>query len=136
MACEGNYDDILGADPPVSRHAPMTLADRAAQFAPFAALTGYDGVIAETGRLTDMERELTPEAKEALDRRLRYIRDHLPVAVLITWFCPDPQKEGGAYVCTQGTVKKLDPVEGRLYLTDGTGIPIEAVYDIRLPEQK
>ena len=124
------YADMMSLPRHVSDHrAPMSRQDRAAQFAPFAALTGFDGVIAETGRLTDSPIELTETEMEILDRQLRGIYDRLPERprVEITWFCPDSRKEGGAYVSTAGAVRKIDLYNRQLYLEDGTHIPIDRI---------
>ena len=120
------YEDILLCSRPLSgRHAPMSLHDRAAQFAPFAALTGYDGVIAETGRLTQQQIELDEGAIAQLNVQLRSILSeiHRQPTVTVTWFRPDDRKEGGSYEVTTGTVKKLDATGQYLEFTDRTSIP-------------
>lgn len=115
------YEDILLSSRPVSsKHAPMSLHDRAAQFAPFAALTGYDGVIAETGRLTQRRIELDEGAIAQLNEQLKAILsviDRQPT-VTVTWFQPDERKEGGSYETRTCTVKKLDVVGQYLEFTD------------------
>jgi hypothetical protein len=110
----------------------MSNFDRAAQFSPFAALTGYDAVIAETGRLTDTQIELDEGGKALLDEKLQTIREHLEEnpAVALAVFCPDSRKTGGAYETVAGHVKKIDPVARVLVLTDGTVIPIDRIYGI------
>ena len=127
------YDDIITLPHPVSqRRAGMPIADRAAQFAPFAALTGYDGVIAETGRQTDAQIELDECEREMLNEKLLYLRSRLesqPQAA-VTWFCPDAQKAGGAYVTSAGHLKRMDPVARTLLFTDGTVIPMDRIYRI------
>ena len=134
-----NYRDIMGAEHPVSsRHPAMDIGDRAAQFAPFAALTGYDAVIAETARLTDDGIELEEEGKAMVNAalvRLQAKISETPKAV-ITYFCPDERKAGGAYKRTEGRVKKIDLYEGRLVLTDGTRIPLEHIYQIDDADQE
>ena len=127
------YDDILHLSRPVMPgRAPMTMADRAAQFSPFAALTGYDAVIAETGRLTDTQIELDEGGKALLDEKLQTIREHLEEhpAVKLTVFCPDSRKSGGAYETVTGNVKKIDPVARILVLTGGEVIPVDRIYGI------
>lgn len=127
------YDDIISLPHPVSgRRAGMSMLDRAAQFAPFAALTGYDGVIEETGRLTDFCTELTEGRKAELNEMLLAIREVLDQKpqVRITYFQPDDRKAGGAYVCTAGSVKKLNEYEGLLIFTDGRQIPIDQIHAI------
>ena len=125
------YDDIIHRAHPVSDRRPgMRIGDRAAQFAPFAALTGYDGVIAETGRLTECCIELDECAKEMLNGKLLELledMDRTP-SVCVTYFCPDQRKRGGAYVTVTGNLKRIDPIEKLLLLTDGTVIPIDRIY--------
>ena len=127
------YDDIIHLSRPVSKkRSPMSNFDRAAQFSPFAALTGYDAVIAETGRLTDTRIELDEGGKALLDEKLQTIREHLEEhpAVKLTVFCPDSRKSGGAYETVTGNVKKIDPVTRILVLTGGEVIPIDRIYGI------
>ena len=127
------YDDIIHLSRPVSKkHSPMSNFDRAAQFSPFAALTGYDGVIAETGRLTVARIELDEGGKALLDEKLQTIRAHLEECpeVKLTVFCPDSRKSGGAYEEITGHVKKIDPVARILVLTGGETVPIDRIYGI------
>lgn len=130
-----NYDDIINLSRPVSRrHSPMSLYDRAAQFSPFAALTGYDAVIEETGRLTDAQAGLDEGGKALLDEKLQLLREHLPEnpAVQLTVFRPDARKSGGAYETVRGNVKKIDPIARCLVLTSGEAIPIDRIYGIEI----
>ena len=127
------YDDIIHLSRPVSKkRSPMSNFDRAAQFSPFAALTGYDAVIAETGRLTDTQIELDEGGKALLDEKLQIIREHLEEQpkVKLTVFCPDSRKSGGAYETITGNVKKIDPVARILVLTGGEVIPVDRIYGI------
>ena len=127
------YDDIIHLSRPVSKkRSPMSNFDRAAQFSPFAALTGYDAVIAETGRLTDTQIELDEGGKALLDEKLQTIREHLEEQpkVKLTVFCPDSRKSGGAYETVTGNVKKIDPVARILVLTGGEVIPVDRIYGI------
>ena len=127
------YDDIIQLSRPVSKkRSPMSNFDRAAQFSPFAALTGYDAVIAETGRLTDTRVELDEGGKALLDEKIQTIREHLEEhpAVKLTVFCPDSRKSGGAYETITGNVKKIDPVTRILVLTGGEVISIDRIYGI------
>ncbi len=128
------YDDIIGLPHPMStRHPPMSNADRAAQFAPFAALTGHDAAIRESARLTQMPTELTEERKAELDGILRDLLAYpCPPQVTITHFVPDSKKAGGAYVRTTGRIMKLDHTAAALILFDGEHIPLSAVYDVEL----
>ena len=127
------YDDIIHLSRPVSKkRSPMSNFDRAAQFSPFAALTGYDAVIAETGRLTDTQIELDEGGKALLDEKLQTVREHLEEhpAVKLTVFCPDSRKSGGAYETITGNVKRIDPVARILVLTGGGVIPVDRIYGI------
>ena len=128
------YDEIMGLPHHVSKTRPqMPMSDRAAQFAPFAALTGYDAAIKETGRLTDERIELDEEALTALDRKYQLLIEALDDApeVTIIYFQPDERKAGGQYVSATGTVKKVDTFGRRILLQDGTRIPLDSVYDLR-----
>ena len=132
MKCK--YDEIMGLPHHVSKTRPqMPMSDRAAQFAPFAALTGYESAIKETGRLTDERIELDEEALTALDRKYQLLIEALDDApeVTITYFQPDERKAGGQYVSATGTVKKVDTFGRRIILQDGTRIPLDSVYDLR-----
>lgn len=125
-----SYQDIIHLQRPVSsRHAPMSMEDRAAQFAPFAALTGYEGVIAETGRLTQGREEQTESALEELDAVLRAVEAeiHMCPRVTVTRFCPDGKKAGGSFVTETGKAKKIDPYERVLVFTDGRTIPLDEI---------
>ena len=134
MRMNNRYDEIMELPHHVSTTRPqMPMSDRAAQFAPFAALTGYDSAIKETGRLTDERIELDEEALTALDRKYQLLMDTLDDApeVTIIYFQPDERKAGGQYVSATGTVKKVDTFGRRILLQDGTRIPLDSVYDLR-----
>lgn len=113
------YDDMLDLPHHVSATRPqMSMLNRAAQFSPFAALTGYDDQVKETARLTDKKIELSEDEKELLDKKLRVIREQIDsrssadhVNISITYFHPDTHKVGGEYVTVSGTVKKIDLYE-------------------------
>lgn len=129
----GKYDDIIHLPRPVSgRRAPMTLLDRAAQFSPFAALTGYDAAIQETGRLTEGYITLTDSAMEALNERLQLIRETLAEQpeVTVTYFKPDDRKCGGKYISVTGAVRKIDMYYKGIIMTDGTEILFDYIYAI------
>ena len=127
----GAYDDIINLPHPTSaKHPRMPMADRAAQFSPFAALVGHGAAIEETVRLTDRKIELTEDEKAILDEKLRYLLEAGGEAVF-TWFLPDEKKDGGAYVTNLGTIKKIDPLRGIVVLMDGTVIPIEDILEIK-----
>ena len=128
------YREIIGLPHHVSKTRPqMPMSDRAAQFAPFAALTGYDSAIKETGRLTGERIELDEEALTALNRKYQLLMDTLDDApeVTIIYFQPDERKAGGQYVSATGTVKKVDTFGRRILLQDGTRIPLDSVFDLR-----
>ena len=127
------YDDILHLPHHVSeKHPPMSQLDRAAQFSPFAALTGYEAAVKETARLTDRRIELDESEKGAIDQRLTLVQERLPVPteVTITYFMPDKKKAGGAYVSVSGTVKRIDDYERMVILRNGTSIPIDDILHI------
>ena len=129
----GKYDKIMGLPHHVSKTRPqMPMSDRAAQFAPFAALTGYDAAIKETGRLTDERIELDVEALSALDMKYQLLMEALDEApeVTITYFQPDERKAGGKYVSAVGAVKKIDDFERRITMQDGTKIPMDDILSI------
>ena len=129
----GKYDEIMGLPHHVSKTRPqMPMSDRAAQFAPFAALTGYGAAIKETGRLTDERIELDVEALSALDMKYQLLMEALDEApeVTITYFQPDERKAGGKYVSAVGAVKKIDDFERRITMRDGTRIPTDDVLNI------
>ena len=110
----------------------MSMIDRAAQFSPFAALTGHNDAIIETARLTDRKIELDEGTKSVLNEKIQMISDYLSEmpTVTFTHFEPDIKKDGGAYLKTTGTVKKIDDFNKEIYLTDGTIILIEHIYEI------
>jgi len=129
----GKYDDIINLPHHVSATRPhMAAIDRAAQFAPFAALTGYEGAVKETARLTDERIELDEYAQGALSDRLQIIADQMKEhpKIAITYFQPDAKKKGGAYIAAAGTVKKIDEYEWVVVMTDGTAIPIDEIISI------
>ena len=126
----GRYDDIIDLPHPVSqRHPQMPLADRAAQFSPFAALTGLDAALQETTRLTDQRITLDEYEQAELDKTLQALREAAPQhpAVEITYFQPDARKAGGQYVTSVGHVKRIAEYEQQLILTEGTSIPLAEI---------
>ena len=130
----GKYDDIINLPHHVSqKHRRMSLLDRAAQFAPFAALSGYEEAVKETRRLTDKKRELDDSEKEKLDDRLQIIKDSLEMhpIVEIIYFVPDERKSGGAYITVSGYVKKLNTYSSTLIMGDDTQIPINEIMNIK-----
>lgn len=133
------YDDIINLPHHVStRHPQMSLIDRAAQFSPFAALTGHDAAIKETQRLTDDWVEPSGDRKELLDEKLQMIRESLSGGkvgqdlpkILFTYFKPDEKKCGGAYLSVQGKVRKIDEYSHQVILEDGTALAVEYIVGI------
>jgi len=130
---KSRYDDIIHLPHPISpRHPRMSVRSRAAQFAPFAALSGYGDAIDETGRLTD--RQILPDESEvsSLERRLQLLWENLAAQprAIFTYFRPDERKSGGAYFTVEGTVKKIDPIEKAVTLQRGTVIPMEDLLSV------
>ena len=124
------YDDMIYLPNPTPTCKPrMSLHDRAAQFSPFAALTGYEDAVEETARLTDTRLELSEDMKTILNEKMQMIIDNLdsePI-VTITYFVPDKKKSGGAYVDVTGVVKEIDEYERCIVMTDKKKIPIEQI---------
>lgn len=136
----GKYDDIINLERPVSkRHPPMPLANRAAQFAPFAALTGYEAVIDEAARLTDRQIELDEDAKAEINRQLLALAARtdagVPVQVELTWFEPDSRKSGGVYRTELVLVRRVDQSYHLLELSDRSLIEINRVLNVRMTEE-
>ena len=134
----GNYDDIINLPHHISKkHRPMPREARAAQFAPFAALTGYESDVNEAARFTGKRRELGEYETERLNRRINEIRDgiHGNTEVIITYFKPDEKKAGGEYLNIKGRVKKIDDYDRALILTDGTVIAFDNISEITYKEQ-
>ena len=126
------YDDIIDLPHHVSeRHPQMSMYNRAAQFAPFAALTGHNAAITEAARLTEAEQELSESDAEVLNRKLAYLQslDEKPT-ISVTYFVPDDKKEGGSYHTATGIVKSVEPDKGVLQFEDGMGIPVIRIKDI------
>ena len=133
----GPYDDIINLPHHVSeKHRRMSVSDRAAQFSPFAALTGFGAAISEAGRLTDTETELDEDEKELINGALRTLAQapEKRALVNVTWFRPDGRKAGGAYVTSQGRVKRLDEYSRTLLMSDGEKIPIDCVAAIEIKD--
>ena len=127
------YDDIIRLPHPTSRkHPRMSMEERAAQFAPFAALTGFGGVIRETGRLTDKQVELGESDQVELERVLTFLdsQEEEHPMIKVTYFLPDTYKEGGTYVTVTGHLKRIDQVEGALLLWEGVRVPIQDIRSV------
>lgn len=127
------YDDIINLPHHTSTSRPrMSAHDRAAQFSPFAALTGYDSAITETARLTDTRVELDEYSKADLNEKLCIIQDQIDQQpeVSITYFQPDKMKSGGTYITATGCVKKMDEYKHAVVMRDATKIPIDDIFEI------
>ena len=132
------YEDIINLPHHVSATRPqMSMLDRAAQFSPFAALTGYDAAIKETGRLTDEKIELDEAALNILNMKFQILVDSLDEEpeVIFTYFKPDERKAGGAYVDLTGKVKKVDDFERMIVMQNGVKIPMDDILEIVIPTE-
>lgn len=134
-----NYEDIINLPHHISKkHRPMPREARAAQFAPFAALTGYESDVNEAARYTGKRRELGEYETERLNRRINEIRDgiHDNTEVTITYFKPDEKKAGGEYLNIGGRVRKIDDYGRTLTLTSGALIPLDDISEIVFKDGK
>lgn len=134
MAERFPYEDIVDLPHRVSKKHPQpTMADRAARFAPFAAITGYEEMVLEEARITDDRIELDENSKAALNEKLNMILEFIDEQpeVSITCFEPDKRKAGGAYVTVTGTVKRIDEYEHLVIMTDGKKINIDDIYNLQ-----
>lgn len=129
----GPYEDIIYLPHPVSKTRPqMPMSDRAAQFSPFAALTGYDAAIRETARLTDKKLLLDEETCALLDRKQQCLCEIIAEKpeITVTYFVPDERKDGGSYVTVTGKLRRIDLCARLLMLTDGRNIPLDDIADL------
>ena len=128
-----NYYDIKQfSRPHYDDHPKMSISDRAAQFSPFAALTGYDAAVDETARYTEIREELTEDEVNKLNDDLNRLLDMLDERpeIRVTYFVPDKRKSGGSYKTKIGIVKKIDEYQKILVLEDGCRIPLEDISEI------
>ena len=133
------YNDIIHLPHHVSqKHPQMSLLNRAAQFSPFAALTGHSAAIQETARLTDSFIELDEDQKERLNEQLQMLQadPSRHPEVELTYFRPDRIKNGGTYVTIRGTVQKIDEYHRTILFTDGTSVPMEALFSMELTDER
>ena len=129
------YDDIINLPHHVSpTRKQMSMHDRAAQFAPFAALVGYDDAVAETARLTESRPELDEQEQRVINKRLAYIADHIHERpeVCIKYFVPDERKSGGKIVEVSGIVKKISDADATITLADGCKIRLSDIVDLSI----
>ena len=127
------YDDIINLPHHVSaKHPQMELLDRAAQFSPFAALTGHEDSIRETARRTEEFLELEEDKKEQLDEKIHVLQENLwkKPEIIVTYFVPDEKKDGGAYVTHRGRIRKIDTYRHRLLFEDGTDVGMQYIFEI------
>lgn len=130
---EQDYEDIIGLPHHQSKKRPhMPVQERAAQFSPFAALTGYESAVNEAARLTEEMPELSEDQRSMMDDQFRMIRERLkehPQTAVI-YFEPDERKAGGRYVEKSGRIKRIDDYEGRMVFEDGTEVELSCIMDI------
>lgn len=125
------YDDIINLEHYVSKkRVPMSMENRAAQFAPFSALTGYSAAVKEKARLTENKKKLTDEEVEIINNKLNMCINHLDNEVIITYFVKDIKKIGGKYLKYRGFIKKIDIYNRRLILDNKTNILFDDILDI------
>ena len=127
------YDDIINLERPISKHPKLSIDSRAAQFAPFAALTGYDEQVKETARLTSNKSILDDDVIDKINNKLDYINKNINdnILVNVTYFVPDKKKSGGKYVDIKGYVTKIKIVEGYIII-DNNNIPMNNIIDIEI----
>ena len=129
----GKYDDIINLKHPASKnHKPMSVYERSAQFAPFAALVGYDESINEAGRQVDQKIELSYDKIDEISQTLSYINKHIELSptVEITYFKKDKKKDGGEFITVRNQIKKIDSREKKIVLIDKTTISFVDIIDI------
>ena len=128
-----DYCDIINLSRPVSKHSRMSLEQRSAQFAPFAALTGYEGQVKETARLTNKKIEIDEELKLLLNFKLQLIQEKIKEQpeITVTYFIPDDRKEGGRYETVTNLVRKVDMYKNEIILIDETTINVDEIIDIQ-----
>ncbi len=134
MSNEQKYNDIINLPHHVSKkHPQLSKASYAAQFSPFAALTGYDGIVAEVARFTDERVELGDKEKDLLNAKLQIIGDHIKEhpELELTYFQKDKKKTGGAYLKKTAQIKRIDDLERIMYFTDGTNLPMDDITDMQ-----
>lgn len=136
---KNSYDDIINLPHHISlKHKHMPLIDRAAQFAPFAALTGYEDEVRETARIVDAKIDFTEEKKEDINKKLNEIKSGLQSKPLveIVYFCRDERKDGGKYIRITETVRKIDEYNKFIFMSDGTKIEFNNIADVKIKGSK
>ena len=133
MKYNHKYDDIIEMEHHISKkHPQMSLYARSAQFAPFAALTGYEDAVKETGREVGDRIDIDDELKNILDTKIQILNEKIDKKneITFTYFLQDLKKNGGEYVCVTGIIKKIDNYNQKIILEDRTEIPLNDVIDI------
>ena len=133
MAEKFPYEDIVNLPPHISKKHPQpTMMDRAARFAPFAAITGYEEMVLEEARITEERIDLDEGTLSILNEKLNMMQEFIDEEpeIKITYFEPDKKKSGGAYIDITGTVKRIDEYECLVIMTDGKKIRIEDIYSL------
>ncbi len=127
-----NYNDIIHLSRPKSKHPRMSLHQRSAQFAPFAALTGYEGQVKETARLTDKRIEIDEELKQILDMKIQVVKEKISSKpeLEITYFIPDDKKDGGRYETILDNISKIDTYNEKIIMQNGLKIDIKEIINI------
>ena len=127
------YANIIDLPHQVSKSRPrMSRLDRAAQFAPYSALSGYEAAVRETARLTDKKTELDDYEKEKIDQTLNgLLASDVEVKASLTFFCPDRKKEGGSYITLTGEIYKIDSIERRIVMVGGEEIKLDDLVDVQ-----
>ena len=123
---------LICARPRTEQRPPMPMKNRAAQFAPFAALTGYDDAVRETERLTERRPDVSEDCAEILDRRLHWLLEHPASEITVTWFVPDLRKDGGTCRTRICCAKRLNVQRRVLLLEDNECIPISDICDLQI----
>ena len=130
------YADMLYMERPVSTHPHMSMENRAGQFAPFAALNGFGGLIVETGRRTDRKIDISDEQMEKNNKVLAYVmqNESPKIIVRITYFEPDELKEGGKYVIKSGRIKSFNELTGVIRFADGVEVPVADISEVAIAD--
>lgn len=135
MAEQFPYEDIVNLPSHISKKYPQaSIADRAARFSPFAAITGYEDMVQEAARVTKERIILDENIKRELDEKMNMILAHLEDGLIleITYYLPDSKKSGGDYVCSTGSIKRVDTHHRCIQMLDGKEIPIEDIFSIEI----
>lgn len=126
------YNDIIHLQRPISKRKKMSLTQRAAQFSPFAALTGHDAAIKETARLTNERIELDEQKIKLLNEKIIYLKEYLPHMIKVTYFIPDEYKDGGSYETIISNLLKIDEFNNLLILDNQLKLSIYDIIEIDL----